>query len=173
MYEDHTDTLRPGDAAPDFDLPTADGTRVSLGELKGRPLLVFFLRGTWCPNCKKLMARLEADWEELTSRDLTVVCIAAQRIDGMTGARKFVEEHRYPFPILFDEKRQVVRAWGVYRPIGLDALHIAHPAVFLIDPEQTIRWIAVSPNQYTRPSTPDILARVEALQAPTGAGLPT
>lgn len=173
MYKDHTDTLRPGDPAPGFDLPTTSGARVSLDDLKGPPLLVFFLRGTWCPNCKKLMARLAADWDEFASRGLGLVCIAPQRIDGMTGARQFVEERGYPFPILFDEKRRVVRAWGVYRPIGLDALHIAHPAVFLIDPIGTIRWIAVSPNQSTRPSTSEILHNVEELQAATGAGLPT
>lgn len=174
MYKDHTDTLRPGDAAPEFDLPTADGKRLSLKDLKGRPLLLFFLRGTWCPNCKKLMARLGADWDEFASRGLGLVCIAAQKIDGMTGARKFVEERGYRFPILFDEKRRVVRAYGVYRPIGLDALHIAHPAVFLIDSRQKIRWIAVSPNQTTRPSTSEILQKIEEkLLTPTGVGLRT
>lgn len=174
MYKDHTDTLRPGHAAPDFDLPTGEDKRFSLRDLRGRPLLLFFLRGTWCPNCKKLMARLETDWEEFASRGVGVVCIAAQRIDGMTGARQFVGERGYRFPILFDEKRRVVRAYGVYRPIGLDALHIAHPAVFLIDSDQKIRWIAVSPNQTMRPSTSELLHQIgEKLLTPTGVGLRT
>lgn len=122
---------------------------------------MFFLRGTWCPNCKKLMKRLDADWQEFLDRNLRVVCIAAQRIRGLTRGRRFVEEHRYRFPLLFDETRSVTKAWGVYRPIGVDGLHIAHPAVFLIDPDQTIRWIAVSPNQFTRPSTSELIAAVE------------
>lgn len=169
MYRDHTATLRPGSRAPDFDLPTADGRRVSLESLKGRSLLLFFLRGTWCPNCKKLMKRLDKDLSELESLDLRVLCIAAQRIDGTTGARRFVQEHRYRFPILFDESRQVTKQWGVYRPLGIDAIHIAHPAAFLIDPDRTIRWIAVSPNQYTRPSTAELIEAVEAARAAAGA----
>jgi peroxiredoxin Q/BCP len=168
MYGDHTDTLQFGSRAPDFDLPTADGTRVSLAPLQGQTVLVFFLRGTWCPNCKKLMKRLDSDWKEFEERDVRVLCIAAQRINGMTGARKFVGEHGYRFPLLFDETRKVTREWGVYRPIGIDGLHIAHPAVFLIDPEQAIRWIAVSPNQYTRPSTAEILEALEAARTSEG-----
>lgn len=103
--------------------------------------------------------------------DVAVLCIAAQRVNGLTGARKFVEERDYPFPLLFDETRRVTRQWGVYHRIGIDALHIAHPAVFLIDPEQVIRWIAVSPNQYTRPSTRELIGAVESLRASPQAQL--
>ena len=163
MFRDHTDTLQAGSQAPEFDLPTAGGARVSLASLKGTTALIFFLRGTWCPNCKKLMKRLNEDWKQFESRNISVLCIAAQRIDGMTGARTFVEQSQYPFELLFDESRKVTKAWGVYRPIGIDALHIAHPAVFLVDPEQVIRWIAVSPNQYSRPSTPLIIEAVESV----------
>jgi peroxiredoxin Q/BCP len=164
MYRDHTDTLRVGSPAPAFDLPTAEGQRITSDTFRQPLLLLFFLRGTWCPNCKKLMRRLADDHDQFRSMGVDLALIAAQRMGGITGARRFVEDNRYPFPLLFDEKRRVVREWGVYRPIGIDALHIAHPAVFLIDGERIIRWIAVSPNQYTRPSTPELIAAIEGVR---------
>jgi len=169
MFRDQTDTLRVGSPAPAFDLADADGKRISLASLKGGTIFVFFLRGTWCPNCKKFMKRLDADRKAFRDRDTRILCIAAQRVNGMTGARKFVQEHAYPFPLLFDENRRVTREWGVYHRIGVDALHIAHPAAFLLDAGQIIRWIAVSPNQYTRPSTPEL---VRAIEAVTGTPVP-
>jgi peroxiredoxin len=170
MFRDYTDTLKVGSQAPRFSLPAADGNRISLESLEPAPALIFFLRGTWCPNCKKLMRRLDADWRQFLDQNVQVLCIAAQRIDGLTRARAFVEQHRYPFPLLFDETRRVTKEWGVYHRIGADALHIAHPAVFLIDSGRTIRWIAVSPNQYTRPSTPELIDAVRSLRIPEEAG---
>jgi len=165
MYRDHTDTLNVGARAPHFELSTADGRRIALDSFRGAPLLLFFLRGSWCPNCRKLLERLNQDRQEFADWGVAIACIAAQRIDGMARARRFVEDHPYPFPILFDERRTVTREWGVYRRVGVDALHIAHPAVFLLDPGQTIRWIAVSPNQFTRPSTRELLDAVTGVPA--------
>jgi peroxiredoxin len=170
MYRDHTDTLRAGSRAPALDLPTADGRRFTLASFPEPLLLLFFLRGAWCPNCKKLMRRLAADWNTFRTARVDLALVAAQRIDGMTGARRFVREHAYPFPLLFDETRRVTREWGVYHRIGVDALHIAHPAVFLLDRDRVIRWIAVSPNQYTRPSTPELMSAIEGVRNPAAVG---
>jgi peroxiredoxin len=162
MFKNHSDTLRIGDPAPGFELSTVEGNSVSLEHLRGSRSLVIFLRGTWCPNCRKQMERLSRDWPEFTRRELSVVLIAAQKIQGLFGAQKFVAEHPYPFPILFDETREVTQSYGVYRLVGVDAFRIAHPAVFLLDPELKIRWIAVSPNQSTRPSTEELIRAVDS-----------
>ncbi len=83
----------------------------------------------------------------------------------MTGAKKFVEKHNYRFPILFDETREVTKAYGVYHHVGLDAYRIAHPSAFILDPEGEIQWIAVSPNQVELPQNSNIFETIQAIEA--------
>ena len=105
---------------------------------------------------------MESDWDEFDRRGVKIVCIAAQKINGVLGAKKFVEKHDYRFPILFDETRETTRAYGVYHQVGLDAYRIAHPAAFLLDDSQIIQWIAVSPNQAELPTNAQILDAIAA-----------
>ncbi len=47
MLKDHTDTLRKGYPAPEFELQTANGEKFASKDLRGKKSVVFFLRGTW------------------------------------------------------------------------------------------------------------------------------
>ncbi len=47
MLSNSSQTLKSGDAAPDFSLSTADGKKVGLSDYQGRLLAVVFIRGTW------------------------------------------------------------------------------------------------------------------------------
>ncbi len=105
---------------------------------------------------------MESDWDEFDRREIRIICIAAQKIDGIQSAKKFVKKHNYKFPILFDESRETTKAYGVYHPFGLDAYRIAHPAAFLLDDAQKIQWIAVSPNQAELPTNAQILEAIAA-----------
>ena len=91
-----------------------------------------------------------------------MVFIAAQKIDGISKGKKYVEKRNYTFPLLFDEKRKVTHAYGVYHPIGSYAFNIARPATFIVGPSGRICWIAVSPSQRERPSVEQIFAAIEA-----------
>lgn len=64
-----------------------------------------------------------------------------------------------PFPILCDENRAVIKEYGVWHPIGLDAINIARPASFLIDSRtRNIRYMFVGSNQFERADLEAILA---------------
>ena len=88
--------------------------------------------------------------------------IAAQKIDGWFKGKEHVQKRKYPFPILFDEKRAATRAYGVYHPLAIDAYNIARPATFVVGAHAKICWIAVSPSQYERPRLEDVFAAIEA-----------
>ncbi len=92
---------------------------------------------------------------------MDVVFIAAQKIDGITGGRKFIEKRGYRFPILFDAERETTRAFGVYHLVGIDAFRIAYPAAFLIDPSGKILWIAVSRSQTELPTIDEFLSAID------------
>jgi peroxiredoxin len=106
------------------------------------------------------MAQVESFYKEFARRNAAVVFAVAQKIYGFFKAKEYVEQKKYPFPVLFDETRKTTRAYGVYHAFGHDAYNIAHPATFVIDANGKIRWIAVSPNQSERPPIEDILLAV-------------
>jgi peroxiredoxin len=107
------------------------------------------------------MTQVESAYGEFVKRNAAVVFVAAQKIDGLFHGKQYADEKRYPFRLLFDEARQVTRAYGVYHALGTDAYNIAHPATFVIDTAGKISWIAVSPNQRERPPVGNILAAID------------
>ena len=72
--------------------------------------------------------------------------------------RRYIEETGLPFDILIDERRDMLKAYGVWHRIGLDAWNIARPAVFLINQDGTIQYSFVGDQQREFPSQAEILA---------------
>ena len=108
------------------------------------------------------MTQFESAYNEFNKREAGVVFIAAQKIDGLFRGKKHLQQHSYPFPALFDEKREVTRAYGVHHSLGIDAFNIARRAIFIVDRHGTISWIAVSPHQLEAPPLDDVIAAIEA-----------
>jgi peroxiredoxin len=152
--------LQIGDRAPGFALPDAlTGEIVRLADLLGDPLLLYFGRGTWCPTCRKWMAEIREHMTELEKRGAGTVTIMAQRPAGM---RAHLEEQRYPFPVLADADRQIVKAYGVYVRANLESINIARPANFVLDASGTIRFIHIASIQFEFASFDEILATFDA-----------
>ena len=64
-----------------------------------------------------------------------------------------------PFPILCDESRDVIKQYGVWHPIGVDAFNMSRPASFLIEaPSGAIRYMFVGSAQFERADLDSILA---------------
>jgi peroxiredoxin len=74
--------------------------------------------------------------------------------------RHYIEETGLPFDILIDERREVVRAYGVWHRLGLDALNISRPAVFLIDRDGSITYSFVGDNQREFPTQAEVLEAI-------------
>ena len=81
----------------------------------------------------------------------------AQRSEAV---RRYIEESGLPFNILIDESREVLKAYGVWHRVGLDAWNIARPALFLIDPDGSIRYSFVAESQAEFPSHEEILGAI-------------
>jgi methyl-accepting chemotaxis protein len=71
--------------------------------------------------------------------------------------KRYVEETGLPFNILVDESRDVLKAYGVWHRVGIDAWNIARPALFIIARDGTIRSIFVGDHQDEFPSHEEIL----------------
>jgi peroxiredoxin len=108
------------------------------------------------------MTQFESTNNEFIRRNAGVVFIAAQKIDGLFKGKEHVQKRKYPFPVLFDETREVTRAYGVHHAFGIDAYNIARRATFVVGGEGKICWIAVSPQQREAPPIENVLSAIEA-----------
>lgn len=95
---------------PAFSLKDLKGNMVSLTDLKGTPLLVFFW-GTWCPACKEEISLLEKFYNTYTG-ELKLFTIV---IDGESErtVKRIVRDQKITLPVLLDRKEQVARKFGV------------------------------------------------------------
>ncbi len=76
------------------------------------------------------------------------------------AVRHYIEETGLPFDILIDERRDMLRAYGVWHRVGIDAWNISRPAVFLIDQDRSIRYSFIGDNQREFPTQEELLAAI-------------
>ena len=84
---------------------------------------------------------------------MQIAVVVTQSPDAV---RTYIEETGLPFDILIDQTRTVVKAYGVWHKVGLDAWNIARPAVFLIDRSGAIRYSFIADRQTEFPSSAEI-----------------
>jgi peroxiredoxin Q/BCP len=103
--------LAPGDPAPDFTLPDADGNQVTLSALRGQRVIVYFYPAAMTPGCTKEACDFRDSSSELSGAGLTVLGISP---DPPAKLAKFREKEGLTFPLLSDSSRDVLRAYGAY-----------------------------------------------------------
>jgi len=150
-----------GDRAPDFALPNPrTGEIVQLSDYLGSPLLLYFARGTWCPTCRKWMDKIRENLAELEARGCTTLTIMAQ---GPSRMRAALEERDYPFPVLADASRTVVKEYGVYVRANFESINIARPANFVLDGKGLIRYMHIANVQTEYASFDEIFSVLNGL----------
>jgi peroxiredoxin len=154
-----TETLGIGSRAPEFRLSAANNSDIhTLAQWTARgPVVLEFLRGTWCPNCRKRMTELESMKNSIWSAGANLVCIAAEKRGGMWEPEKFLQSNPLSFPFLLDEDRAVIKAYGLFHRVGIDAWNIAHPATLLIDQTGRVRYIYKGTSQTDRAPMEEML----------------
>jgi peroxiredoxin Q/BCP len=103
--------LEPGDPAPDFTLPDADGNQVSLADHRGRRVIVYFYPAASTPGCTKEACDFRDNLSELESQNLTVLGISP---DKPAKLAKFRDAQSLTFPLLSDPERTVLEAYGAF-----------------------------------------------------------
>ena len=103
--------LAPGDTAPDFSLPDADGTQVSLSALRGQRVIVYFYPAAMTPGCTKEACDFRDNLGVLAGAGLTVLGISP---DTPAKLAKFRDKETLNFPLLADPDLAVHKAYGTY-----------------------------------------------------------
>ena len=103
--------LEPGDEAPDFTLPDADGKQVSLSSLRGQQVIVYFYPAAMTPGCTKEACDFRDSIQSLAAAGVTVLGISP---DKPAKLAKFRERDSLNFPLLSDPDHKVEQAYGAY-----------------------------------------------------------
>ncbi|HZW82222.1 MAG TPA: TlpA disulfide reductase family protein [Candidatus Deferrimicrobium sp.] len=99
-----------GKPAPNFTLTSLDGKKVSLNELKGRPIILNFW-ATWCPPCKLEMPALDKVYGKSSEKGFTMLTINQQEDVGTI--QKFLKENGYSLPVVLDSSGEVGELYQV------------------------------------------------------------
>jgi peroxiredoxin Q/BCP len=103
--------LAPGDQAPDFTLPDADGNQVSLASLRGQRVIIYFYPAAMTPGCTKQACDFRDSKADLSEAGFAVLGISP---DSPAKLAKFRDRDGLTFPLLSDPDRQVLQAYGAY-----------------------------------------------------------
>lgn len=106
-----SERLQPGDVAPDFELPDADASPVSLASLRGRRVILYFYPAALTPGCTKEAVDFQGSLGALEAAGVSVVGISP---DKPAKLAKFREKEGLTFPLLSDPDAEVLRAYGAY-----------------------------------------------------------
>ena len=103
--------LSPGDPAPEFTLPDANGKEVSLRDYRGRKVVVYFYPAAMTPGCTKQACDFRDNLSEFTDAGYVVLGISPDKPEKLA---KFRDAEGLTFPLLSDPARSVLDAYGAY-----------------------------------------------------------
>jgi peroxiredoxin Q/BCP len=103
--------LAPGDPAPGFTLPDADGNLVSLSSFRGQRVIVYFYPAAMTPGCTKEACDFRDNRDSLSSQGIAVLGISP---DPPAKLAKFRDREALTFPLLSDPDHSVQEAYGAY-----------------------------------------------------------
>jgi peroxiredoxin len=137
LTKDEKGSVQKGDRAPDFVLKDLNGKEHKLSDYKGKGVFLNFW-GSWCEPCKKEMPAIEKVGKEFKSKGVKILAVNVGEPDLIV--KKFAEQYRLTFPIMIDNNKEVLRAYGV------DPL----PTTFLIDSKGRVKEVIIGGLQNER-----------------------
>jgi peroxiredoxin Q/BCP len=125
-------TLQKGDKAPNFSAKDQDGILHTLADYKGKKLVVFFYPKANTPGCTAEACDLRDNFARFQAGNYVLLGVSA---DNAKAQANFKNKFDFPFPLLADEDKAVIQAFGVWGPkkfMGKEYDGI-HRTTFIID----------------------------------------
>jgi len=130
-------SLKVGDKAPDFESKDEQGNVVKLSDFAGKKLVLFFYPKASTPGCTNQACNLRDNYQSFLAKGYAVLGASA---DSAKRQQNWINKHGLPFPLLVDEEKEVINAFGVWGPkkfMGKEYNGI-HRTTFIIDEEGVI-----------------------------------
>jgi peroxiredoxin Q/BCP len=133
-------TLKEGDFAPNFSARDQDGIPRKLADYAGKKLVVFFYPKASTPGCTAEACNLNNNFEKFASLNYAILGVSA---DSQKAQAKFKEKYDFQYPLIADEDKTVINAFGVWGPkkfMGKEYDGI-HRTTFIIDENGLIETV--------------------------------
>ena len=134
-------SVKVGDKAPDFTLPSQIGDNVTLSEFLGKKnVVLYFYPKDETPGCTREACSFRDSYEELTKLGTEVLGVSAQNVESH---KSFATHHGLPFILLADEGNKVRKLYGVPSSMGI----LPGRVTYIIDKKGIVRHIFNSQTQ--------------------------
>jgi peroxiredoxin Q/BCP len=133
-------TLKVGDTAPSFSALDNQGNTIQLSDYLGKKLVLFFYPKASTPGCTNEACDLRDNYESFLAKGYAILGASA---DSAKRQQNWIDKHQLPFPLLADEDKAVIKAFGVWGPkkfMGKEYDGI-HRTTFVIDEKGVIEDI--------------------------------
>ena len=141
--------LSVGDTAPNFTVKDTNGNTVTLSDYAGKTVVLYFYPKDDTPGCAKEACSFRDNYQQYLSQGITVFGVS---MDDEASHQAFTQKFNLPFPLLADEEKKIVNAYGVWGEkvfMGRKYQGI-HRVTFLIGPDGRIKqiWPKVKPEDH-------------------------
>lgn len=126
--------LKVGEPAPDFTAQATNGAAVSLRELRGRPVVIYFFPRAFTMGCTHETRRFRDHYDELRALGAEIIGVSTDCFDTQC---RFAGDNQLPFPLVGDESKRLCEAFGVLWPL----IRIPQRITFVVDEEGIIRAV--------------------------------
>lgn len=157
--------LRVGERAPDFTARTTAGPYLSITDLRGRYVVIYFFPKAFTPGCIKETTRFRDAYPDIKALGAEVIGVS---VDDHETQCEFATAQNVGFPMIGDGEREVSRLYGVVRPF----LRLDKRVTYVIDREGVVRGAFQHEFQVSR-HLDDVLHLLEKLvkeDGPSGPG---
>jgi peroxiredoxin Q/BCP len=146
-----------GSLAPDFTLPSQDGSSVSLKDYRGSWVVLYFYPKDQTPGCTREAHNFQADEAKYAARRAVVLGVS---VDSVDSHKKFCAKEGLNFKLVADSDGKVSGAYGSLTNLGVVKFAARH--TFLIDPDGKVAraYTSVDPARHSG----DVLAALDQLQ---------
>jgi peroxiredoxin Q/BCP len=153
----HSPAPAEGTNAPDFTLPSQEGSPVSLKDYRGKWVVLYFYPKDQTPGCSREAHNFQEDQPKYAERNAVVLGVS---LDSVDSHKKFCAKEGLNFKLLADTDHKVTDSYGSLTNLGVVKFAARH--TFLIDPSGKVAktYTSVDPLKHSG----EVLAELEALQ---------
>lgn len=146
-----------GSSAPEFTLPSQEGSSVSLKDYRGKWVVLYFYPKDQTPGCSREAHNFQVDQPKYAERNAVVLGVS---LDSVDSHKKFCAKEGLNFKLLADADHRVTDSYGSLTNLGLVKFAARH--TFLIDPNGKIAkaYTSVDPLKHSG----EVLAELDTLQ---------
>ena len=151
-----------GSKAPDFTLTNQDRQPVTLGEQRGRPVVLAFFPAAFSSVCQKELCTFRDSMGRLGEAKAQVFGIS---VDTFFTLKAFHDQQKFSFPLLSDFNKEAIRDYGVFNEDMIGLKGIAKRAVFVIDKDGVVRHREVLEDARNEPDYEKVFSVLASLAA--------